>query len=135
MAMFQNLLVFYSCLALMFLAFGVNTPFTEIASGTSGLYNSTSGMFLSIIPVNGVSLTIIIAAIGGIGLLAGGFAIPVALGLFVGAIVLPLFTFPTALLDSAGMPDEFRILGIALFSVLELLFVISAVTYAKGSGE
>jgi len=134
MSLFTNLMIFYFCLAVMFLSFGVSTPFTEIASGSTKLYNSSTGAFLGILPAD-LTVAGIIAAIAGVSLLAGSAAIPVLLGLFIGVIVLPLFTFPTGLIYGSGMPDEFRVLGIAFFTVLQILFIISVVSYAKGSGD
>jgi len=118
----------------MFLAFGVNTPFTEIITGTTELYNSSSGLFLGILP-SGLAIAGIVTAIGAISILAGSAAIPVILGLFVGIVVLPLFTFPVALINSGGMPYEFQLLGSSIFLILQFLFIISVVSYAKGSGD
>lgn len=134
MGLLTNLLMFYFAIAVMFLAFGVDTAFTEIVTGTSGLYDATTGTFLGVIPITAGVLAIG-AALAGIALAVGSAGIPVVLGLFVGIIILPLFTFPTGLINASGMPFEFQTLGVALFTGLNLLFVISVVSYAKGSGD
>lgn len=134
MAMFQHFLTFYFALAIMFIAFGVSTPFTELLNGTSQLYDATSQTFLGVIPLSG-GLLAIGAALTAMALAVGSAGIPLLLGIIVAIIVIPMFTFPIGIINAAGTPDEIRVILTAVFLVLQFLFLVSTVTYAKGSGE